>query len=159
MPAPFSATAAVFPDWTNLVDNWRDTDAEWLRNRTVIDLLTAAGFAILVLVELMTHMDDGYRTGAASWNLPILLGTVGSLAIRRRHTGLAILIGYSFVLVPSLFVAHTVFFFGTLMPLLVLTYTGARRLNGRAFSLALLAPALLLLVVPIHQPSRCFRVR
>ncbi|HMC69819.1 MAG TPA: histidine kinase, partial [Mycobacteriales bacterium] len=65
----------------------------------------------------------------------------------------AILIGYSFVLVPSLFVAHTVFFFGTLMPLLVLTYTGARRLHGRAFSLALLAPALLLAVVPIHQPG------
>lgn len=35
MPAPSSATAAIFPDWTNLVDNWRDTDAEWLRNRIV----------------------------------------------------------------------------------------------------------------------------
>jgi hypothetical protein len=42
MPAPSSATAAVFPDWTNLVDNWRDTDAEWLRNRTVSPFADAA---------------------------------------------------------------------------------------------------------------------
>ena len=34
MPAPGSSTdSTLFPDWTNLVDNWRDTDAEWLRNR------------------------------------------------------------------------------------------------------------------------------
>src|SRR5206468_12723310 len=40
-----------------------------------------------------------------------------------------------------------------LMPLLVLTYTGARRLVGRDYLLALLAPALLLVVVPLHQPD------
>lgn len=42
MPAPSSPTAAIFPDWTNLVDNWRDTDAEWLRNRIVSPFADAA---------------------------------------------------------------------------------------------------------------------
>src|SRR3954468_7591502 len=124
-----------------------------LRTPAVVDALTALGFAILVLIELKAHMDDGYSAGAASWNLPLLLGTVAALAVRRSHTATAIVVGYAFVLVPSLFVAHTVFFFGTLMPLLVLTYTGARRLHGRAFWLALLAPALLLVAGPIPQPD------
>ena len=35
MAAPTSPTQAVYPDWTNLADVWRDTDAEWLRNRVV----------------------------------------------------------------------------------------------------------------------------
>lgn len=35
MPPPTNATSAVFPDWTDLVDNWREADAEWLRNRSV----------------------------------------------------------------------------------------------------------------------------
>src|SRR3954470_21711267 len=124
-----------------------------LRNPAVVDALTALGFAILVLIELKAHMDDGYSAGAASWNLPLLLGTVAALAVRRSHTAATIAVGYAFVLVPSLFVAHTVFFFGTLMPLLVLTYTGARRLHGRAFWLVPLAPALLLVAVPLHQPD------
>ena len=35
MPAPATPIDAIYPDWTNLVDIWRDTDAEWLRNRVV----------------------------------------------------------------------------------------------------------------------------
>jgi hypothetical protein len=35
MAAPGSATATVWPDWANGFDNWREQDAEWLRNRIV----------------------------------------------------------------------------------------------------------------------------
>jgi signal transduction histidine kinase len=98
-------------------------------------------------------MDDGYLAGATAWNAPILLGTVAALAWRRRSTGLAIIAGYALALIPSLFVAHTIFYFGTLIPLLLLTYTGARRLPARRLALSLLGPALLLAVVPIHQPN------
>lgn len=124
-----------------------------LRQPWVVDALTAAFFSLLVVVELKAHMDDGYSAGATAWNLPLLLGTTASLALRRSHTAVAIATGYAFVLVPSLFVEHTIFFFGTLMPMLVLTYTGARRLTGGAALLALLAPALTLVIVPTHQPN------
>ena len=119
----------------------------------VVDALTAAFFSLLVLVEIKAHMDDGYRAGATAWNLPLLLGTTASLSLRRSHPAVAIATGYAFALVPSLFVEHTIFFFGTLMPLLVLTYTGARHLVGRAALLALLAPVLTLVIVPTHQPN------
>jgi hypothetical protein len=35
MPAPPTATDLAYPDWTDLVDTWRERDAEWLRNRVV----------------------------------------------------------------------------------------------------------------------------
>jgi len=32
---PSTPTSVVWPDWTNLVDKWREEDAEWLRNRVI----------------------------------------------------------------------------------------------------------------------------
>ena len=101
----------------------------WARRPVLLDAAVAVGFAVLVLIESTTNMDDGYRNGPSGWNLPLLLGTVGCLAWRRRFPEGALLAGYAFVLVPSLFAAHTIYFFGTLVPLLVLTYTVAR--SGR----------------------------
>jgi signal transduction histidine kinase len=124
-----------------------------LRDPRLVDPLIAVGFAILVVAELLAHMDDGYRAGDAAWNTPILLGTVAALAWRRRSTGWALIAGYAFALIPSLFVAHTIFFFGTLIPLLVLTFTAAERLPTQRFAWSLLGPALLLVTVPLHQPG------
>jgi signal transduction histidine kinase len=101
---------------------------------------------------MSTRIDDGYRAGAMWWNVPLLVGTVAALAWRRSRAVVALIAGYAFVLVPSLFAAHTIFFFGTLLPLLLLTYTATRLQPAREAALALLAPALVLVVVPIHQP-------
>jgi len=124
-----------------------------LRDLRLVDALIAVGFAVLIVAELLAHMDDGYRAGPAAWNAPILLGTVTALAWRRRSTGWALVTGYAFALVPSLFVAHTIFFFGTLIPLLVLSFTAAERLSTRWLAWSLLGPVLLLVIVPIHQPG------
>lgn len=43
MPAPAAVTDLIWPDWTNLTDTWRDTDAEWLRNRIVGLFADSAG--------------------------------------------------------------------------------------------------------------------
>jgi hypothetical protein len=36
MPGVALPTDPVFPDWVNLSDTWREQDAEWLRNRSVL---------------------------------------------------------------------------------------------------------------------------
>jgi signal transduction histidine kinase len=122
--------------------------AGWIR-AYALDAALAAGFAVLVVVESSTQVDDGYRNGAVGWNLPLLLGTVACLPWRRRFPLTALLAGYAFVVVPSLFIAHTIYFFGTLLPLLLLTYTAAR--VGRHPFVPALVAAVVLLVVPIHQ--------
>jgi signal transduction histidine kinase len=61
--------------------------------------------------------------------------------------------GYAPVLVTSLFAEHTIFFFGTLMPLLALTYTATRLAPPRLAPVPMAAAALVLVVVPLHQPS------
>ena len=124
-----------------------------MRDPRLLDPLVAVGFAVLVVAELFAHMDDGYQAGRAAWNAPILLGTVTALAWRRRSPGWALVAGYAVTLGPSLFVAHTIFFFGTLIPLLLLTGTAAQRLPRSRATLSLLAPALLLVIVPMHQPG------
>jgi signal transduction histidine kinase len=117
------------------------------------DAATALVFTGVLAFELSHHVDDGYRYGATSWNLPILLGTVAALVLRNSAPGLAVTLGYGCALVPSLFVAHTMFFFGTLLPLLLLTFTATRRLAVRGALLAVAGPLLLLVVVPLHQPD------
>jgi len=123
-----------------------------LRQPAGADALLALAFGVLVLIELNTHLDDGYRQGSSGWNVPILLGVVATLAVRRRAPVVAVAAGYGIALAPSLFVAHTIFFFGTLMPLLILTYTAAQRFAPVAALISLAGPALVLVVVPIHQP-------
>jgi len=119
----------------------------------VLDVLTAVGVAALIFVELGAHWDDGYSSGPAVLNVPLLLCVAAALAVRRRYPRAALSVAYAAVLLPSLFVAHTVFFFGTLLPLLVLTYTCARALDARRWLPTLAWPLLLPEVVALRQPG------
>lgn len=65
MPAPPTATAAVFPDWTNIVDNWREVDAEWLRNRSIHIFPDAAGRSVLNLQTFFGMMSIIPQIGQA----------------------------------------------------------------------------------------------
>jgi signal transduction histidine kinase len=98
------------------------------------------------------HWDDGDSAGSALLNVPLLLLVTLPLALRRRAPWLALGLAFAAVVLPSLVVAHTLFFFGGLVPLAVLVYSAARVADRRAWSV-LLAPAALLLVYPLHVPS------
>jgi signal transduction histidine kinase len=117
------------------------------------DALLAAGFCGLVVVELLARMDDGYQVGRAWWNAPLLLITTAALAWRGRRPIAAFAAGYAPVVITSLFAAHTIFFFGTLMPLLVLSYGAARVAARRLLPAIVTITALPLVVVPLHQPA------
>jgi signal transduction histidine kinase len=124
-----------------------------LRRPAVADALIAAAFSAFVVIELAARMDDGYRFGDARWNLPVLLTTTMALAARRIRPVAAVIAGYAPVLVTSVFVEHTIFFFGTLMPLLALTYSAVRLAPRAQLAVPVVATALVLVVVPLHQPS------
>jgi signal transduction histidine kinase len=121
------------------------------RTALLVDAVIALGFSVLALIELQLHWDDGYSFGSPLWNIPLLLGVTLPVALRRRAPRTALVVAFGAVVVPSLFVAHTLFFFGGLLPLGFLVYSGARQ--AERFLLAVLAgPIALLAVYPIHVP-------
>jgi signal transduction histidine kinase len=122
------------------------------RSALAVDLATAAGFSLLVLAEMRLRWDDGYSAGPALLDLPLLLLVTLPLALRRRAPRAALATAFAAVVVPSLFVAHTLFFFGSLVPLALLVYSAARAAERRGWAV-LLAPATLLAVYPLHMPE------
>jgi signal transduction histidine kinase len=121
------------------------------RTAWLIDVVVALGFSVLALVELQLHWDDGYSFGAALWNIPLLLAVTLPVALRRRAPRTALAVAFGAVVVPSLFVAHTLFFFGGLLPLAFLVYSGARQIE-RFPLLVLAGPVALLAVYPLRVP-------
>ena len=117
-----------------------------------MDLATAAAFTAVVLVELALHWDDGYAAGSLGLNLPLFLLVTLPLAARRWAPSLAVGVAFGSVAVSSLLVAHTLFFFGGLLPLTLLVYSSARYSGGHAWA-AVAGPVALLLTYPLHVPA------
>jgi signal transduction histidine kinase len=121
------------------------------RTQLAVDTALAAAFSVLTLAELRLHWDDGYSAGAAAWNIPLLLAVTLPVALRRRAPRTALVVAFGAVVVPSFFVAHTLFFFGGLVPLALLVYSTARQVDRYAVAV-LAAPAALLAVYPLRLP-------
>jgi signal transduction histidine kinase len=121
------------------------------RTSFLVDVVIALAFSVLALIELQLHWDDGYSFGAALWNIPLLLAVTLPVALRRRAPRTALAIAFGAVVVPSLFVAHTLFFCGGLLPLAFLVYSGARQID-RAPLAVLVGPVALLAVYPLRVP-------
>jgi signal transduction histidine kinase len=121
------------------------------RTAFLVDVVIALGFSVLALVELQLHWDDGYSSGSALWNVPLLLAVTLPVAFRRRAPRAALAVAFGAVVVPSLFVAHTLFFFGGLLPLAFLVHTGARLIE-RVPLAVLGGPLALLVVYPLRVP-------
>ena len=122
------------------------------RRSLVVDAAIAAGFSVLTLVEMRLHWDDGDSFGPPLLNVPLLLLVTLPLALRRRAPWPALAVAFAAVVVPSLFVAHTLFFFGSLVPLALLVYSAARAAERRGWAV-LIAPAALLAAYPLHVPE------
>src|SRR5690348_13789216 len=116
-----------------------------------VDLALAAGFSAMAMLETGLRWDDGYTYGSDRLNIPLLLLVTLPLALRRRAPGLAVTIAFGSVVVSSVLVAHTLFFFGSLLPLGLLVYSAARWMDAGAYA-ALLGPVLLLATYGIHVP-------
>jgi signal transduction histidine kinase len=121
------------------------------RTALLVDVLVALGFSGLALIELQLHWDDGYSFGPPMWNIPLLLGVTVPVALRRTAPRTALTTAFTAVVLPSLFVAHTLFFFGGLLPLALLVYSAARQVERLPLAV-LAAPVVLLVVYPLRVP-------
>ena len=97
-----------------------------------IDGLLAALFTVLAQLELHLQLDDGYKAGPLWLNSPLQVLVTLPLLLRSVRPRLAWILMVLALGVPSLFVAHTLLFWGDFLPLMILNYTVARRDGGWA---------------------------
>ena len=122
------------------------------RAALAVDAATAGVFTAVVLVELGLHWDDGYSAGSLALNLPLFLLITLPLAARRRAPVAALAVAFGSVAVSSVLVAHTLFFFGGLLPLTLLVYSAARYAGHHLWVVAA-GPVALLITYPLHVPA------
>lgn len=118
-----------------------------------MDAALAVVFLAAAGLEYAFHGDDGYQAGPQWLNVAVSIAIALPVAVRRRRPVPALLVAYGAVVVPSLFVAHTLFFWSGILPLAVLLYTLARHRRGAVAGWALLAPWALLVTYGLHLPA------
>lgn len=111
----------------------------------LVDGLLAAAFVVLGQVELRQPWDDGFRAGPMWLDAPVTALAVLPLALRTTAPRLGLLLMVAVNLVPGLFVAHTILFWGDVVPLLVMVFTVARGDGGLVGRWAWLSWPLMLL--------------
>jgi signal transduction histidine kinase len=116
----------------------------------VLDVCMAVGFTVLGQVELHSHADDGYQAGPLWLNVPLVVLMTAPLALRSTYPLATLLVMLGAFAVPSLFVAHTLFFWGGMVPLAIATYTVARRDESWAARHAWLVGPVILVTGTVH---------
>jgi signal transduction histidine kinase len=107
---------------------------------------------LLVAAFEYTHTgDDGHRAGPFVLNGPLTLAELVPIAWRRQHPMQVFAASYAAVIVPSLFVDHTVFAYSGSFTLAFLLYTVARHGDAKAARLAILGPIVLAASFTLHM--------
>ena len=91
-----------------------------------LDSVLAAVFIAISQIELHHRVDDGYQAGPMWLNLPLVVVMAAPLATRRVQPTWSLLVMLAAACLPGLFVAHTIFFWGSLVPMALATYSLAR---------------------------------
>ena len=121
----------------------------------------AAVFVVVGQVELHHRVDDGYQAGPFWLNVPLVVLMSAPLALRRLAPARVLAVMLAAAVLPGLFVAHTIFFWGSMVPMAIATFFLARHRDTRAARWAWLAGPFLLLgnmghVEELRTPSNIF---
>ena len=121
----------------------------------------AAVFVVVGQVELHHRVDDGYQAGPLWLNMPLVLLMSAPLAFRRLAPTTALGVMIAAATLPGLFAAHTIFFWGSLVPMAIAVYSLARHRDTWAARFAWLTGPILLLgnmghVAELRTPSNIF---
>ena len=93
----------------------------------LLDVCLGVGFTVLGQLEMHSHADDGYQAGPMWLNVPLVALMTAPLVVRSTFPRTTLLVMLGAFALPSLVVAHTLFFWGGMVPLAIATYTVARR--------------------------------
>src|SRR5690349_16346548 len=127
--------------------------SRWRPSPISVDVALAVVFLTTAGLEYAFHGDDGYQAGPQWLNVAVSIAIALPVAVRRRWPVPALLVAYGAVVLPSLFLAHTLFFWSGILPLAVLLYTVARCRRGAIVGWALFAPWALLVTYGLHLPA------
>lgn len=119
----------------------------------VVDALLALAFTVLGLVMLLVPNEDGYSGGPLWLSVVIQLFTTLPLAVRRRWPTGTALVALGAHTLPNPFVAHSLGFWGSAVPLAILLYTAGRHDSPSRSWWALLLALVCLLTYGIHVPE------
>src|SRR5690349_24565310 len=111
--------------------------SRWRPSALAADSALALVFLVTAGLEYAFHGDDGYQAGPQWLNVAVSIAIAAPVAVRRRHPVPALLVAYGAVVLPSLFLAHTLFFWSGILPLAILLYTVARHRRGAVTGWAL----------------------
>lgn len=101
--------------------------AAWLRIPPLfVDTALAAVFVVSAQIELRRPVDDGYQAGPMWLNIPLVLLMTAPLAWRRVRPTWCFCVMVAAAALPGISVAHTVFFWGSMVPIAIATYSVAR---------------------------------
>ena len=92
----------------------------------MVDGGLAAFFTVLAQVELHGTTDDGYRAGPLWLNSPFQVVFTLLLLVRSSRPRLTLALMCAWTALPNLVAAHTFFFWGNFLPLLLVNYTVSR---------------------------------
>lgn len=107
--------------------------------RIAVDIAVAVGFLAVCCYELGHHLEDGPYRSTFAVNVSLDVAFCTALALRRTAPVTALVGMLASCLLPSILTQHTLLFFGNEVPLLLATYTVARRSPGWAGRLAWLS--------------------
>jgi len=121
---------------------------QWVADMALASALTVAG-----QLQLTVPNDDGYYAGPAVLNVVVTALTTLALALRRVLPVPVAMVIFGVHVVTSLVVAHSVSFWGTVIPMAVALYSAARwgRVERPAVLLAL--PAAFMATYGLHVPE------
>ncbi|MER7444459.1 sensor histidine kinase [Micromonospora avicenniae] len=114
------------------------------------DILIAALASVVAIAQLVVPNIDGTFAGPLWLNLVIGLMITVPLAVRRIWPGTVAAVGFGAHALPSLFLAHSATFWGTLLPMAVAMYSAGRWSRSRWARLAPLLPVITFSLYPIH---------
>ncbi|MCK0113002.1 histidine kinase [Ornithinimicrobium sp. F0845] len=119
----------------------------------VVDAVVALVLTVVGVVMLVAPTEDGYRGGPLWLSLVIQLFTTLPLAVRRRWPTASALVAIGAHTLPNPWIAHSLGFWGSAVPIAILLYTAGRHGHPRRSWWALLLAMVCLLTSCIHVPE------
>ncbi|MEE6260684.1 sensor histidine kinase [Plantactinospora sonchi] len=123
------------------------------RRQWAFDWLLTALATVVAFAQLFIPNNDGYVGGPMGLNVVLALLTTVPLAWRRVWPFAVTVVVFGAHSLVSLFGAHAVTFWGTLLPMAVGVYSAARWGSSRRSPLVLLFPVVTFALYPIHMPE------
>ncbi|HEX5534076.1 MAG TPA: sensor histidine kinase [Actinomycetales bacterium] len=123
------------------------TSAPW---RWAFDVFLALVLGVFGQVQLVVPNDDGYFEGPHTLSVVLMALTALPLMLRRVFPVQVALVVFGVHIVPSLVIAHSVTFWGTILPMAVALYSAARWGTGRFTPALLVLPFAFIFTYGIH---------